>query len=317
MLVSSVVWPGSPANHERDVSMKTVSRTRSKPYVWFIAPAIIYVLVFTLYPAIYGVALSFTNMHFGYVDYQFVGLENYIRLFQWRHIGTILRNTGIFVGTVVFLQMSLGLLIALSLNTRVTGRGIARTVAVLPWALPTVVVGLMFKQMFIGSKLGIMNVLLSRFGLEPVAWLTNPTMAMLILILSLTWKGTALSIILQLGGLQTIPTELYEAAVIDGANARDRFFKITLPLLRPSLLINLIMASAGTFNHVDIPLSLTGGGPRRATEVLALALYKQGFETLDASFAATIATLILVINIVLTIVYLKLLKPGTTGLSDQ
>lgn len=287
------------------------------PYLLFILPAIVYVLLFTLYPAIYGIGLSFTNMHFGYTEYEFVGFENYVRLARWRHLPTVLRNTGVFVGTVVFLQMSLGLAVALLLNQKIRGRGFARSVAILPWALPAVVIGLMFKQFFVGSRLGIMNTLLANFGIGPVSWLVSPTLAMVVLIIALTWRGTALSIILQLGGLQTIPDEMYEAATIDGGSAIQKFFHITLPLLRPSLLINLIMASAGTFNHIDIPLALTGGGPRRATEVLSLTLYKQGFETLDASFAATIATTVLIINLILTLVYLKVLKPSETGLSGQ
>lgn len=297
--------------------MRRLQKFVNKPYVWFILPATIYVFMFTLYPALYGIMISFTDMHFGYTDYRFVGLENYTRLLQWRHLPTVLRNTGVFVGAVVFLQMSFGLLIAMLLNRKVPGRALARSVAIFPWILPAIVIGLMFKQMFVGSRLGIMNALRSSMGLQTVSWLTNPSLAMAIMIGSVTWRGTALSIILQLGGLQTIPDEVNEAAVIDGAHSLQRLWYITLPLLRPSLLINLIMATSGTFNHVDIPLSLTGGGPRRATEVLSLALYKQAFEMLDASLAATIATVILVINLILTLVYLKILDPGSTGLSDQ
>ena len=118
-------------------------------------------------------------------------------------------------------------------------------------------------------------------------------------LLPYVWKGTALSIILQLSGLQTIPVELNEAARIDGAHWGQVFFSITLPMLRNSLMINLIMASSGTFNHLDIPFTLTNGGPGRSTEVLALTLYKQGFEVLDAGFAATVGTFIFLLNIVL------------------
>src|SRR5690606_17830163 len=113
---------------------------------------------------------------------------------------------------------------------------------------------------------------------------------------------------LQLGGLQTISKELYEAAQVDGANAWQRLRYITIPSLKPILLINLILATSGTLNHVDIPLALTGGGPGRATEVLSLSLYKQGFEVLDAAYSATILTVMLLINLVLTVVYLRVLR---------
>jgi len=122
------------------------------------------------------------------------------------------------------------------------------------------------------------------------------------------WRGVPLSIILQLGGLQTIGRELYEAASIDGASRWQVLRYITIPSLKPILLINLIMATSGTLNHVDIPLALTGGGPGRATEVLSLSLYNQGFQVLDAAYASTIATVILIINLILTVAYLRVLR---------
>jgi multiple sugar transport system permease protein len=281
---------------------------RAKPHFWFIAPAAAFVIAFTLYPSLYGIYLSFTNLHLGYKGFKFIGLENYVRLLQWRFFWPVVRNTALFVSCVVFLQMSLGLITAMILNKKLRGTGIARTIVIMPWVLPAIVIGLVFNRMVSGSKFGVLNYLLSFLGVPPQAWLNDPVIAMVIMILALTWRGTALSIILQLGGLQTIPDELYEAARIDGAGVLSTFVLVTLPLLRHSLLINLIMASAGTFNHVDIPLSLTGGGPDGATEVLSLSIYRQGFEYLDASFAATIATFMLILNLILTVVYLRVLR---------
>ena len=277
-------------------------------YVWFIAPAVSFVLAFTVYPALYGIFISMTDLHFGYVGSRFVGLDNYIRLVTWSRFLPVLRTTAVYVVAVVALQMSLGLLTALLLHKRVRGTPIARTIAILPWALPSVVIGLMFNRIVSGSKLGILNYLLSLFGIPARSWLGDPTLAMVILIGALVWRGTALSVVLQLGGLQTIPDEVLEAARIDGAGWMTTLIRVTLPMLRPTLLVNLIMASAGTFNHVSIPLSLTGGGPQGATEVLSLAVYSQGFEVLNAGFAAAIATFMLVLNIGLTIVYLRILR---------
>jgi len=289
-------------------------KLNSKPYIFFIAPAVIFVGAFTLYPSLYGIYLSLTNMHFGYQGSKFIGLQNYVRLVNWRFFAPVIKNTVIFVFFTVFLQMTLGLMTAMVLNRKMRGSGIARTISILPWVLPAIVIGLIFNKMVSGSKFGVLNHLLSFVGASPRAWLNDPVMAMTILILALTWRGTALSIILQLGGLQTIPEELYEAARIDGASVFSTFWRITLPLLRHSLLINLIMASAGTFNHVDIPLSLTAGGPEGATEVMSLAIYRQGFEFLDASFAATIATFMLILNLLLTVVYLRILRERGGGL---
>jgi multiple sugar transport system permease protein len=277
-------------------------------YLFFILPAIIIVLGLTAYPAAYGVWVSFTNLHFAYPDSSVVGFDNYVRLATWPALPQVLGNTAIFVGAVVVLQLSFGLLIALLLNKAVFGRQVMRSVAILPWIIPGVIIALMFQQFFNGSRLGIMNTVIGYFGLESRSWFSDPTESMAILIFAVVWRGVPLSIILQLGGLQTIAKELYEAASIDGAGRWQTLRYVTIPSLKPILLINVIMATSGTLNHVDIPLALTGGGPGRATEVLALSIYKQGFEVLDAAYASTIATVILLVNLLLTIVYLRLLR---------
>lgn len=277
-------------------------------YLFFIAPAVLVVLGFTAYPAFYGVWISLTNLHFAYPDWRFVGLDNYVRFFTWSALPQVATNTVVFVTCVVALQLSLGLMIALLLNKAIFGRRLMRSVAILPWVIPAVIIGLMFQQLFSGSKLGIMNTVIAIFGFESRSWLSNPNESMAIMIASLVWRGVPLSIILQLGGLQTIGKELYEAAAIDGASRWQVLRYITIPSLRPILLINVIMATSGTLNHVDIPLALTGGGPGRATEVLSLSLYNQGFQVLDAAYASTIATIILVLNLALTIAYLRVLR---------
>lgn len=277
-------------------------------YLFFIMPAILVVLGFTAYPALYGIWISLTNLHFAYPDSRFVGFDNYIRFFTWPALPQVAGNTVVFVTAVVVLQLSLGLMIALLLNKLVFGRRLMRSIAILPWVIPAVIIGLMFQQLFSGSKLGIMNTVIAMFGLESRSWLSDPGQSMAIMIGALVWRGVPLSIILQLGGLQTIGKELYEAAAIDGASRWQVLRHITIPSLKPILLINLIMATSGTLNHVDIPLALTGGGPGRATEVLSLSLYNQGFQVLDAAYASTIATVILAINLILTVAYLRVLR---------
>jgi multiple sugar transport system permease protein len=279
-----------------------------RQYLFFILPPILVVVGFTLYPALYGVYISLTNLHFGYEGTRFVGLENYVRLLTWPPLAQVALNTLIFVVAVVVLQISCGLGIAILLNKRIFGNRVMRGVAILPWVIPAVIIGLLFQQLFSGSRLGIANHLVSYIGLPSRAWLSDPVEAMVIMILALVWRGVPLSIILQLGGLQTIPKELYEAARIDGASRWQAFRHVTLPSLKPILMINLIMATSGTLNHLDIPLALTNGGPGHATEVIAVTLYQQGFKLLDAGYAATFATILLVINLILSIGYLMLLR---------
>lgn len=287
---------------------KTAHGLSRHQYLFFILPAILIVLGFTAYPALYGLWISMTNMHFAYPDSKFVGLANYVRFFTWPALPQVAGNTVVFVVSVVFLQMSLGLLIALLLNRAIFGRRLMRSIAILPWVIPAVIIGLMFQQLFSGSKLGIMNTVIAFFGEPSRSWLSNPAESMAIMIGALVWRGVPLSIILLLGGLQTIGKEQYEAASIDGATRWQTLWHITIPSLRPILLINVIMATSGTLNHVDIPLALTGGGPGRATEVLSLSLYNQGFQVLDAAYASTIATVILALNLVLTVAYLRVLR---------
>src|SRR5690606_31552979 len=212
----------------------------------------ILVLGLTAYPALYGVLVSFTNLNFGYATTSFVWFDNYLRLLTWPALPQVLFNTVIFVGCVVVLQLSIGLLAALLLNRAVFGRGLVRSIAILPWVIPGIIIALMFQQFFSGSRLGIMNTVFSVFGLESRTWFSNPTESMIVLILAVVWRGVPLSIILQLGGLQTINKELYEAAAIDGASRWQVLRYITIPSLRPILLINVIMATSGTLNHVDI-----------------------------------------------------------------
>jgi ABC-type sugar transport system permease subunit len=279
-----------------------------RQYLLFILPAILIVFTLTAFPALYGVAISMTNMNFAYADWRFVGFENYARFFSSRSLGLIAWNTFVFVSAVVALQVTLGLGIAILLNKAFVGRRFVRSTVILPWIIPAIIIALMFQQMFSGSRMGVMNYFLSHFGFEAQSWLSEPNQAMWVMIAALVWRGIPLSIILQLGGLQAIDRGLYEAAEIDGATGWQKLRYITLPGLKPILLINLIMATSGSLNHVDIPLSLTGGGPGQATEVISLSIYKNAFEALNTSYAATIATVVLLLNLVLTILYLRILR---------
>jgi ABC-type sugar transport system permease subunit len=281
---------------------------KQRIYIIYTIPAILLVLAFTAYPAVYGIWMSFTDIHLSYPGWSYVGIENYQRLLSWPPLSGILLNTFIFLLFVVAIQIIVGLIVALALNEIKVFRRFFRSMAILPWVLPPVIIALTYRQFFSGSQLGFMNVILADMGLPARSWLANPIEAMAILIGVMGWRGFALTVILQLGGLQTINHALYEAASIDGANAWQKFRYITLPSLKPILLINLILVTAGVLNHVDIPLGLTSGGPGRATEMISLTLYKQGFQLLDTAFAATIATVMLAVNLALTIIYIKLLK---------
>lgn len=279
-----------------------------RPYLFFIVPTVVYVLSFTLYPALHSLFISFTNLNFGYVDWKFVGLDNYARLFRWEYLPMVLGNTAVFVIGVSAIQICLGFGVALILNQQLPLRRTVRSIAVLPWIVPSIVIALLFQQMFNGSRLGIANTIAAGLGFDGQIWLSNPPVAMAIMIGALVWRGLPLTIIILLGGLQTIPRDVYEAGVVDGATPRQAFFNITLPLMKPVILINLIMVTSGNLNHLDIPFGLTGGGPSHQTEVLSVMLYSQGFLQLDAGFASTVAVLMLGLNLIMTVLYVYVLR---------
>jgi ABC-type sugar transport system permease subunit len=287
---------------------KLLEGIKERPYLAFILPTIVYVASFTLYPAIYSIVISFTNLNFGYVNWKFVGFDNYLRLLRWEFLPMVLINTAVFVVAVSAIQMILGFGIALALNQSLPFRRTVRSIVMLPWILPSIVIALLFQQMFNGSRLGIANAFIATFGLESVTWLSNPPVAMAIMVGALVWRGIPLTIIILLGGLQSIPRDVYEAAVVDGASRWQAFLKITVPLMKPTILINLIMVTSGNLNHLDIPFGLTGGGPSHQTETLAVTLYSQGFLQLDAGFASTISVLMLALNLVMTVLYIRVLR---------
>jgi multiple sugar transport system permease protein len=293
---------------------RSLARARKKRfavngYFFFVAPGVAIVLGLTMFPAVYGIYISLTNLNLGYVGSSFVGLENYARFFTASDLGLIARNTVSFVAACVVLQTCLGLAAAVLLEQRLPGHRLMRSIVILPWVLPSVVVGLVFAQIFGGSRLGIANYLLSLVGIGQMSWFSDPLLAMIILIAVCTWRGIPFTVIILLGGLQTLPRDVYEAAAIDGATAWQRFRYITVPLLRPIIMISVIMGTGGALNSLDIPLALTGGGPGNATELISIALYKQSFFQLDVSYGASIGTVMLIVNILLIVLYLAVLQP--------
>lgn len=293
---------------------RSLSRPRKKRlvingYFFFVAPGVAIVLGLTMFPALYGIYISLTNLNLGYIGSSFVGLENYARFFTAADLGLIARNTLSFVAACVILQTCLGLAAAVLLEQRLPGHRLMRSIVILPWVLPSVVVGLVFAQIFGGSRLGIANYLLSLVGIGQMSWFSDPMLAMVILIGVCTWRGIPFTVIILLGGLQTLPRDVYEAAAIDGATAWQRFRYITVPLLRPIIMISVIMGTGGALNSLDIPLALTGGGPGNATELISIALYKQSFFQLDVSYGASIGTVMLIVNILLIMLYLAVLQP--------
>jgi multiple sugar transport system permease protein len=263
-----------------------------------------------VYPAIDVIRYSFTDATLlaPTFDYTF---DSYEAVTRNPDLADILRVTFIFVVASVLFQLVLGLLIAMALHRGVKrglhGVGVVRVIILSSWIVPGVAGGIVWQLMFNEASYGFLNGILRAVALPPVAWLSDPDLAIWSAVLANVWRGTAFSMILLYAGLVVIPASLYEAAEVDGANAFQQFWYITLPQLRPILLINTILISIFTLNTFDLILPLTGGGPGRATEVLALYAYNTVFRNFDLSNGAVLAVLLLAISVAFTFFYVRLL----------
>jgi len=268
-----------------------------------ITPAFLILAVIFIYPILRSFWLSLFTKNLGTkLKPIFSGLDNYGRMMGDSRFWQTLWNTIIFTSTSVLLELVLGMAIALILHQAYKGRSLVRTVALLPWALPTALIGLAWTWIF-NDQFGVWNDILIRLGIiqTGVNWLGNPITAMMAVIAADVWKTTPFISILLLAGLQSIPTELYEAYAIDGATPWQSFTKITLPLLMPQIVIVLLFRFAGAFGVFDLIQVMTGGGPGGTTEVVSLYIYSTVMRYLDFGYGAAlvVVTFLFLVAIVL------------------
>jgi multiple sugar transport system permease protein len=286
----------------------------NRPAVWM-APLLAIVTLFYLYPAFEVLRFSFTNSSLLQQNYDYT-LRTYVRTLGDSVLYEVIWTTAVFVIASVVLQLALGLLIAVAANRarrrKLPGMVFMRSVILSAWVMPGVVIGIVWAIVLNEASYGLMNLLLSTVGIGSVAWLSNPNTALVSIIIANVWRGTAFSMILQYAGLQSIPDELYEAAEVDGAGALQSFWYITIPQLKPIILINIILITISTLNTFDMILPLTGGGPGRATEVLSLRTYNVIFGQFSLAGGAVLAVIMLAISLGLTLAYRRLLRSEGT-----
>ncbi len=269
-----------------------------------LAPLIALVGVFVLYP-VAGACWGSLFRDVSYLARQFVGLGNYSDLLSREEFWRAARFTGLFTLVAVFLELCLGLLFALLLNERFRGRSGLRAIVLIPWVIPTIVSARIWQSIF-DYTYGLLNLLITTLGLAPekINWLGSATSAFGALVVAEVWKTTPFMVIILLAGLQAIPQELYQQARIDGARMTRRFWSVTLPLLKPVLIIALIFRTIDSLRLFDLVYVLTGGGPGGSTKTLSLL----GFEYYAAdSFgrgsAVSVVTFLLVFAV--TLVYIR------------
>lgn len=242
-------------------------------------------------------------------DYRYVGLANYLRLLHDEVFWLSLWNSFYWVFGSVSLQFLGGFAAALLLHQSFRGRALVRTITLLPWIIPGVVVALIWEFIY-QPNYGLLNDVLIRVGwmTERVAWLSSPALAMPAVIVANIWRGMPFFAIMLLAGLQAIPTELYEAARVDGASVIQRFRYITLPMLRPIVVVATATRIVWTFNYADLIFVMTSGGPANATQITSTYTLLQAYSNLDFGYAATLSVALLLIMLAFTVFYLRITR---------
>jgi multiple sugar transport system permease protein len=277
-------------------------------YLILLAPAVIVLLIFIVAPISQSVLLSFYRIIVGLpqLETPFVGMDNYRDLFQDPVARHSLGVTMVFVAATTFFELLIGLLLALLIHRRFPGRGGLRACVLIPWAIPTVVAAQMWRYLF-NDVYGMINYVV--FGSDIshyIPWLALPATALLSIILADIWKTSSFAALLILAGLQMIPPELYEAARVDGAGPWRRFWHITWPLVRPSLLVALLFRTIDAFRVFDLAFVMTQGGPADATNVLQLYAYKKTFVEGWMGYGSAISVGVFVIILILALFYVRM-----------
>ena len=290
------------------------SRLVDHPLPWLL-PTLAALALFQLYPLLEAIRLSFTNEELSSLDTEFVGFDNYLRLFTSPDFVDMLAVTAKFAFSSIVLHVLFGLILALAIDYGVRrglrGHLTTRVSVLLAWIVPGIIIGLIWKVMLVESPLGAINYFLGTVGIGPVPFRSNPDLALISTIVAGTWRGTAFAMIMIYGGLQRIPPQLYEAARVDGAGRWARFRHVTIPQLKPVLFVTIVLVTIYALNTFDLIFALTGGGPAEATEVLALYMYRTAFESpFDLGEGAAVAVFMLGLNLLLTAVYLYLFDIG-------
>ena len=272
------------------------------------APAAFVVLGLAIYPIVDVLWLSLHRKMLIFDISGFVGLENYARLLGDARFWNSFFNTFYFTAVSVSIELLLGLLIALALHRAFPGRGMMRAVVLIPWAVPTVVSAKMWQWIY-NPDFGVLNYLLRECGVisANVNWLGHKYFAIHGVVLADVWKTTPFMALLLLAGLQVIPQDLYKAAMVDGAGAWRRFRHITLPLLRPAILIALLFRTLDAFRMFDTVYVLTGGGPGDKTETLSVYAYKLMFQTLQFGYGSAVSVITFACVLLISVLYIRLL----------
>jgi ABC-type sugar transport system permease subunit len=286
----------------------------------FVLPALGVILLIALFPLGWTLweSLHLHDLRMPWLGEPFVGLRNYAEILGDPRFWGALGHTLFFTAATVTLELLLGLFLALAMNRAFRGRGLVRAAVLVPWAIPTVVAALLWRFIF-DAQAGIANAVLVEVGIleEPLVWFIRASTAWVPIVLADVWKTTPFVALLLLAGLQNIDASLYEAASVDGASARWQLWHITLPLLKPAILVTLIFRTLDAFRVFDLIYVLSGGGPGTSTEPLALYTFNALLQNLRFGYGSALSVVVFLITLGLALLYIRGLGVDLTGREDR
>jgi len=278
-------------------NIKQYCRFNNKNFVGllFIIPCAVFVMLILLYPALFGLKISFFDWKLSRPDRipQFVGLKNYLSaLTDYKFLNSV-KVTALFAVLTIFIEFVLGISLALLVNRDFKGKSIVRSLFILPMVVCPLAAGILFRVMY-HPQYGIFNQILSLLHIAPKMWLASSSTALISVALCEAWQSTPFVFLVSLAGLEMLPKEPLEAAIVDGANAVQRFFYVTLPLLSKLLVLVFLIRAADVIRIFDSIYAMTKGGPGMSTMVFGLYIYQEGFSYFNTSYASAVSIIIMV-----------------------
>jgi multiple sugar transport system permease protein len=277
-----------------------------------VLPALLIIFGVIVYPMLYAFVMSFCSFELlkMYQGIHFIGLQNYIAALKDPNFINSIRLTFKFLLIVIPVELVVGIAVAMVINSdHIKGKKIIRGLIIVPIMITPIVVGLMWLYMF-DYDIGIVNYLLTSIGIPKINWLGDVDFVIKAVSIAEIWQNTPFVILLVLAGLEGLPREPYESALVDGANAWTSFLKITLPLLKPVILVALLLRTIDAYRVFGLVLALTNGGPGTATEVASMYVYKNGFKFWHIGYSSALSFLMLFIVLIVGLLYLRFLKVG-------
>ncbi len=308
MLEGKTTTAGLKVQQRTAAQSKTREARQRTLFLWgLLGPTVLIVLAVVAYPFVYNVVLSLSNMNIYHIrDWEVIGLQQYASVLTEPAVWVVFFKTVVWTLVNIVFHVGLGVWLAVILNKAfIVGKPAWRVLLILPWALPQYITALTWRGMF-NYEYGAINLIGGVFGMDSIAWLTSPFEAFVAVILTNIWLGFPFMMVVALGGLQSIPGELYEAADVDGASEWTKFWKITAPLLRPVMIPAITLGIVWTFNNINVVWLVSNGGePNDQTHILVSYVYEAAFSMYRFGWAAALSMVIFGILFLFTQVFLK------------